>query len=100
MLNRGDIESVYHTLQYIPQSQLDMYVRGFSHGEHLTISENNSSHTLIEGMRGPPGLPGPQGKEGAAALKNGEATYIRWGKSSLRGGRVPFECLVYLRSLD
>ena len=48
------------------------------------ISENNSSHTLIQGMRGPPGLPGAQGKEGPAAPKSGEATYIRWGKSSLR----------------
>ena len=58
------------------------------------MSENNSSRTFIEllrgrdglpgrdGVRGLPGPPGPQGKEGSAGPKSGGATYTRWGKST------------------
>ena len=77
------------------------------------MSENNSSRTFIEllrgrdglpgregargppgppagiqgrdGVRGLPGPPGPQGKEGPTGPKSGGATYTRWGKSTCPG---------------
>ena len=66
-------------------------------GEHLQVSENNSSPTFLEllrgrdglpglpgrdGMKGPPGPPGPKGMEGPAGPKSGGVVYTRWGNSS------------------
>ena len=66
------------------------FIKG-SLGEHLQVSENNSSRTFVELLRGRDGLPGrdgmkgppgPQGKEGSAGPRCGGATYTRWGKST------------------
>ena len=66
-------------------------------GQHLQVSETNTSSVFVELLRGrdglpgrdgapgPPGTPGengPQGKEGLPGPTSGGATYIRWGKSS------------------
>ena len=62
------------------------------------MSENNSSRTFVEllrgrdglpgreGVRGPPESPGQQGKEGPAGPKNGGVTYTRWGNSTCPTG--------------
>ena len=60
-------------------------------GQHLKVSETNTSSVFVELLRGRDGLPGrdgapgpagPQGKEGLTGPTSGGATYIRWGKSS------------------
>ena len=90
--------SVYsHTVQpYIyPLASLPDSV-----GQHLQVSETNTSNVFVELLRGRDGLPGrdgapgpagprgehgPQGKEGLHGPTSGGATYIRWGKSSCPG---------------
>ena len=69
-------------------------------GQHLQVSETNTSSVFVELLRGRDGLPGrdgapgpagprgehgPQGKEGLPGPTSGGATYIRWGKSSCPG---------------
>ena len=69
-------------------------------GQHLQVSETNTSSVFVELLRGRNGLPGrdgapgpagprgehgPQGKEGLPGPTSGGATYIRWGKSSCPG---------------
>ena len=74
------------------------YLHSGVQAERLLVSENNSSSTFVEllrgrdglpgrdGVRGPPGSHGPQGKEGPAGPKNGGVTYIRWGNSTCPNG--------------
>ena len=69
-------------------------------GQHLQVSEKNTSSVYVELLRGRDGLPGRdgvpgpagprgehglQGKNGVPGPTSGGATYIRWGKSSCPG---------------
>ncbi len=64
-----------------------------SNAENIIVTENNTSRTYVEilrgrdglpgrdGVQGPRGLPGSPGNDGAPGPTSGGATYTRWGKS-------------------